>query len=209
MNKKGFELAIGFIVTLIITLVIFSGSIYFVGQFFKTATETQEEIDSQTEAEIQALLSDGSPIAIPLSKKNLLRGKSDIIWLGIRNILDEETDFYTKVCLSNAFDVEENVITLAEAGYIETNWILYKEGPHTIGKDKFKTINLLFRVDDKFTFAGDGTQKGTYTFNVYVATSQIPDSCNTLTTTSIGTLTSEAFGYLYYDQRPRRVIIVV
>ena len=71
MNKKALELSITFIVLLIISITIFAGSLFFLQKFYKTATETREAIDRQTEAEIRALLRGGSPVAIPLAKQKI------------------------------------------------------------------------------------------------------------------------------------------
>jgi len=206
MNKKGMELAISFFVTLIIALVVFSGSIYIVKQFFTTATETRENIDRQTEAEIQSLLREGTPVAIPLSKKRIVKGKSDTFWVGIENILEQDNEFYVRACFSNAFDTNGQIMIEPEAGFIENNWILYSEGPHAIPKNDFKAVSIFVNVDQK-SATGIRTEKGTYTFNVYVGKDIFFDTCDQLRALSIGELNS--LPYLYYDKRPRRLTIEV
>ena len=73
MNKKGFELAIGFFVILIMTLIIFGGSLYFLRQFYVTTEEFRTEIDKATEEQLQALMAffhiDGSEGNAPVATR--------------------------------------------------------------------------------------------------------------------------------------------
>jgi len=163
---------------LIISIVIFSGSLYFVQQFYKTTTQTREEIDRQTDSEIQALLRGGTPVAVPISKKTIPRGKDDTFWIGIENILQNKEDFYVKVCFSNAYDANGQILINADPPHIQNNWLLYDQNPVEIAVNQYKPVSLLVRVDDRMA-PTIGTEKGTYAFNVYVAIAPIPDACDT------------------------------
>ena len=71
MRKRGIELSINFIVILIISLIIFTSGLVFTNKFFKLAVDRKADLDKQTELEIQNLLSDGAPVAIPYNKKKI------------------------------------------------------------------------------------------------------------------------------------------
>ena len=164
--KRGFQLSIGFIVTLIITLVIFIGSIYFLGQFYSATEEFREEIDRNSEAELRALIRDGSIVAIPINKANLKISSGKSFWIGIHNILQDEKDFGVQVDWSGAYSHSGQEILEASA-HITDTWVLYSEGPHIIPSNEFVPVPIRIVVGDTV----DGTlrtPKGTYSFNVCV-----------------------------------------
>ncbi|MBN2111749.1 hypothetical protein JW707_01485 [Candidatus Woesearchaeota archaeon] len=173
-GKKGFELTATFLVILIITIVIFVGSIYFTKKFFSTAEEMRATIDRQTEAEIESLLfQEGSIVAMPMFKKAIVRGKQGAFWLGIRNILEKTENFYVLVKFSKAFSPDEEVIPTTDSDYINTKWLLYNPGPYTIENNAFEMVPVLANVDLSMA-DGVTTQQGTYSFNVCVISGTIP-----------------------------------
>ena len=110
-GKKAFELSSTFLVILIITIVVFTGSISFTKKFFASADDMRASIDSQTEADIQALLyQEGSLVAIPTFKKTIPRGQTDNFGIGIRNVAGDTMNFYALVSFSKGFTVNEEVI---------------------------------------------------------------------------------------------------
>lgn len=173
-GKKAFELTATFLVILILTIVIFTSSIYFTKKFFTTAEQMRATIDRQTEAEIEALLfQEGSLVALPLFKKTIVRGKQDNFGLGIRNILEKTENFYVYISFSKGFSPEEEIITTTDSEYINTKWLLYNPGPYQIANNEFEMVPILANVDLEMA-DGVTTQKGTYSFNVCVISGPPP-----------------------------------
>jgi len=173
-GKKAFQLTATFLVILILTVVIFTGAIYFTRQFFSTAEQMRATIDRQTEAEIEQLLyQEGALVALPVFKKTTIRGKSDTFALGIKNVLERTGQFYVTIEFSKAFTPGEEIIPTADATYINTKWLLYSQGPYTIPNNKLEMIPVLIMADLKMA-EGIATEKGTYSFNVCVFQGVIP-----------------------------------
>lgn len=168
MDKKAMELSINFIVILIISLVIFTGSIYLTKKFFKKATNIKDQLDKNTEDQIHSLLSDGSKVAVPINRKTIKRGNSDTFGLGIYNILREKKTFQVFMTFSKAYDTDGNPITLSDGGsYINSKWVFSKPKSYELDNNDQIVIPLLVKVDGKIS-EDQGTQKGTYVFNVCV-----------------------------------------
>lgn len=177
-GKKAFELTATFLVILILTIVIFIGSITFTKKFFSSAEEMRGTIDRQTEAEIEALLyQEGSIVALPIFKKIIPRGRQGTFGLGVRNILERTETFYVQVVFSNGFTIEEDVMTEPDSDYINTKWLLYNPGPYSISNNQLEMIPILANVD---LSSADGviTEKGIYSFNICVLAGSIPTGFN-------------------------------
>ncbi len=173
-GKRAFELSATFLVMLILTIVIFVGSIYFTKKFFTTAEQMKGTIDQQTEAEIERLLySDNSIVAIPMFKKTIQRGKQDTFGLGIRNILERTENFYVMISFSKGFDSNEDVIPGTDIEHMNSKWLLYNPGPYSIQHNKMEMIPILVNAG-LTTAAATNTAKGTYSFNVCVFAGVIP-----------------------------------
>lgn len=181
MNKKGIELSINFIVILIISIIIFTGSIYMTKKFFSKAEEIRKDLDSGTEDQIYSLLSDGSKVAIPVSRKDIKRGKSDVFGLGIYNVLKDEATFEVMIVFSKAYDRDETVILNSNQGdYINEKWIFSDARQYTLQNNEKVAVPILVKVDGKIT-EDVATKKGTYIFNVCVCKDSCGGSCNSMT----------------------------
>lgn len=167
MNKRGMELSVGFMVILIITIIIFAGSLYFLRQFYVTTTEFREEIDRDTEEQLLALMRDGSIVAVSMNKATLPVGKGDYFWIGIQNLLGAEKDFGLVVEFSNAFSPTETRITSADGTFINDRWIAYNPGPHAIKNNDHASIPIRIVVNREMN-SGVTIEKGTFVFNVCV-----------------------------------------
>ena len=189
-KKKGLELSINFFVTLIIIIVIFSGSLFFIRNFFRAATQIGEQIDRDTEAQIRALFSGGGVIALPFNKHTIKRGKEEVYWLGILNIDETNEQYHVQVAFKDAFTPDEDFIVGYDREYIDDNWVLYSEGPYTIPLNLHKSIGVLVKVGDKMS-ADAITQRGTYVFNVCVSKDPVSD-CASLPTT-VGLYTGKVY----------------
>lgn len=106
-RKKGvLNLALTFIVIMIIAIVVFSFSVYMIKKFFRHATIIRMGYDERTEQEIERLLDDGSRIAIPFDKKTIENGKFETFGIGVLNILNigPINYFNVSVVFNKAFD---------------------------------------------------------------------------------------------------------
>ena len=163
-----------FLVILILTIVIFTGSIYFTKKFFSTAGVMRGEISRQTEADIEALLyQEGTLIALPIFKKTVQRGQQTIFGIGIRNILERPENFYVLVSFSKGFNPDEEIITETDTTFINEKWLLYSQGPYSIPNNKLEMIPIL-TLGNMNMAEGVTTEKGIYSFNVCVIAGTIP-----------------------------------
>ena len=178
IGKKGFQLTATFLVILILTVVIFTGAIYFTKRFFTTAEQMRATIDRQTEAEIEALLyQEGNLIALPVFKKKVPRGQQATFGIGVKNMLERTENFYIFVKFSKAFDANEEVITGTDSNFIDTQWLLYHQGPYVVENNKLEMIPVMALADLKMA-EGETTSKGTYSFNVCVIAGPPPSGFN-------------------------------
>jgi hypothetical protein len=167
-SKRGFQMSIGFIVTLILTVVVFTGSLYFLRQFYTSTTEFEEQIGRDTEAQIRSLVSQGKIVAVPINRATAPRGQAATFWLGISNVLTDGTDNFEYVASFNkAFDETEDELEDASPDHINKDWVIYNPGPHTIQQGEFESFPI--RIEPGNNMAGDvRTVTGTYVFNVCV-----------------------------------------
>ena len=168
MKKRGFQISIGMMVILILTIIIFIGSLYFIRQFYVQTEEFRTTIDENTQAQLEALIRDGSIVAIPINKAKLNRGSGATFGLGIQNILKEQRDFKIKVQFSKAFTLDEVLIDQADGSYINENWILYSTAPVTIQNNEFKSVPIAIVVGESTDYSQTRTEDGIYSFNVCV-----------------------------------------
>lgn len=173
-GKRAFQLSATFLVILIITIVIFTGAIYFTKKFFSTAEEMRATVDEQTEAEIEELLyQQGSIVAIPVFKKTLHRGEQETFGVGVRNILEKEENFYVIVSFKNAFTPSEEIMSGPDMNFINTKWLLYDPGPYKVEHNKLEIIPVLANADLRMA-ESTNTEPGVYSFNVCIFTGIIP-----------------------------------
>jgi hypothetical protein len=171
MTKRGFEMSISFMVILIMCIIIFTGSLYFLKQFYSQTTKLREEIDRDTESQLQSLMRDGSVVAIPVNKAHLAVGKGQVFWIGIQNILGAQQDFGMAVAFSSAYSETGEKID-ADGRYMNPNWVLYSAGPHMIPNNDFKAVPVSITVGNQIgEDPGDPRNRlkpGTYSFNVCI-----------------------------------------
>ncbi len=97
MKKKGFELSINFLVTLIITIVVFVLAISFAYNFFSKSSVLTASIDQQTTAALRSMIMDqGMKVAVYPTQIEY-KGKQEVMGIGILNILGAQTDFIITV----------------------------------------------------------------------------------------------------------------
>lgn len=100
MNKKGIELAVNFVVILILSVIVFGMGIYMVNMFFKSSEDIKEQISKQTEDQIMRLLISGDRVSIPITKQTIKRGRSYTFGVGVLNVKQtSSTDF--AICMES------------------------------------------------------------------------------------------------------------
>jgi len=168
MNKRGIEFSIGFLVGLIIAILIFSLSLYFVFKWFGEAEELKGDIDRQTQDRIMSTLKTGNQqVSIPISVVEVKRGDIATFGLGVRNI-GSTTDFSASVSFAGAYDQKGNQLAVDD-NYINTNWLgqLRNVAAFSLDKNEIQTIPIIVKAGTQIG-QGVNTQKGDYVFNVCV-----------------------------------------
>jgi len=172
MNKHGFELSIGMVVTLILTILIFSLSVYFLFNWFGKAKELQAEIDRQTKEQIMTALTAGNQlVAIPIAIQQTKRGSWAAFGVGVRNIASE-TQFSMSTRFSGAYTPDGREICRTGdvcADYIQEKWLgnFATTPTFTLKKNEQKIIPLPVKAELNIA-QGTQTTKGDYVFNVCV-----------------------------------------
>jgi hypothetical protein len=177
-SKKGFELAIGFIVILIITIVIFTSALYMITKFFTQTADIQGSLDTESQQQIQTLLSAGQPVAIVPSTVTTSPNKGQIIGIGISNTLHDVENFYVVIASTSGFDVDGNKIDGTDQPTLD-KWLLYRSGlptdtqqaePYTVNPGERTTATVLvkpsFQIDANTPSLR--TPAGTYVYKVCV-----------------------------------------
>jgi hypothetical protein len=163
-HKRGFELSIGFIVILIMTIVIFAGSLMFIRSLFTETQTIQSALTTETQSEIERLITSGQTAAVVPSVVDTRTGVNTVIGVGWSNILPQATDFGLVIAFSNAFDANEQPIIEADPDVME-RWVLYSFGPYHVDRGDHTTA--VVGVKPQFEIAsGVRTPKGNYVFNV-------------------------------------------
>ena len=171
LNKKAaVELSISFIVIIIISLVVFAGSMLIVRKIFFGAQELQVQLDAQTQDEINYLLAGGEVVAIPLAQKTIQVGNQDVFWVAIANILPDTQTFNVLVGFDEGYYPNGSKMEYPDSpdqSYINENWLLYDSGPYEIapGDNKPVSIMTIVKPDISTTLS---TVRGFYAFNVCV-----------------------------------------
>jgi len=132
--------------------------IILINKFFGAAIDIQERIDRDTEARINAMLTEGQRIAIPF-KKVISKGESDFMWVGILNVLGNDAEFNITITLSSAFNDLKQDISTSVNPHPDT-WLLFNPSFELETK---KIRNLQVNVDVPGT-----ALSGTYIYNVEV-----------------------------------------
>lgn len=202
------------IVILIMAIIIFVGGLAIIGKFFRQAEEQKASIDAETEAQIERLLADGSRVAIPINKKAIKVGKSEIFGLGIYNVLDApatefvvDVEFVKLVDKDNREDPDPNI-----KPYIEANWIFSDARTIKIEPNKQQSVPIPVSVEGTMSTGNRPTVKGTYIFNVHVCPIREPPSPFLHSTVDLlcdGVRVSAIHQQEYYDGHIHKIYVEV
>ena len=161
-RKASINLAMNTIVMVIIGIVILTSGIILMQSFISGADEIKENLDSQTEAELERLLvGQGKKVALPLHTASLEAGESHVFGLGILN-LESATygdQFSLDVTFSKLLSEENEIISIDSS--IPESWLLFDNGPFYIPENEHYSEGIYIGVPED-------AKKGTYIFNVYV-----------------------------------------
>ena len=175
-KKASIDLSVGFIVTLIICIVVFTSGVYILKKFFTHAESIKMTYDERTEKEIERLLDDGSKIAIPFDRKTINNGESATFGIGILNVLNtgQSNVFNIRIYFSKAYDKTNNLICNDPfSGCIPNTWLQTAEGsadpgPNSPGINIQKTINNNEQAKFLLGVSPKKAPSGIYTFDVLV-----------------------------------------
>ena len=161
-SKKGVEIAASTMVILIISVLIFGYSIYFLFEMWRGIEPIGNQIDAQTQTQINSLLKDSrQKIAIPLTKKTVYSGETAVFWIGIKNVGDADSSFDITTTFSEAFSSDGKKSISTESGNNPGSWT-----------GNFKELNLDIPPKQQgetfIIIKPDTQQKGVYVFKVEV-----------------------------------------
>jgi len=152
MNKRGIELGINFIVTLILAIVVLSFGIYFVRMIYERSAEMKLTLDQQTEMELERLMDSGEKVSLYPARRTVDNGEMATFGLGVLNI-DNILQFKVKISPSSYNGISGG-----------TDWIQTSERSNDF------TLNIANNEKKKILIgvvpAGDSGK--TYVFNVDV-----------------------------------------
>ncbi|MBT6762722.1 hypothetical protein HOA92_06805 [archaeon] len=162
-GKKGsINLAMSTIVIVIMGVVILTSGILLMKTFISGADDIKDQLDAQTESELERLLVDqGKKVALPLHTVTVEAGEDHIFGLGILNI-DAEVygeNFNLDVALSKLVGGDNLEIAVSEDDVL--SWLLYDTGEIRIEENEHHSEIIHVGVPET-------AAKGTYIFNVYV-----------------------------------------
>ncbi|MEM3127044.1 MAG: hypothetical protein QW331_03175 [Candidatus Woesearchaeota archaeon] len=158
-HKGALQLSVGFLVTIILTIVIFSLSIVFLRRTFTQATELSTELDSKTQQQIESLLVQGQKVAVPFHRKQIDVGGTGLYGLGIYNKAGENAKF--KIEVTDGKDP-----TTTPPNIISKESVLYTQEIE-IENNEQESLGILVKIPP-------GTPRGTYVFDVIVKCSFYP-----------------------------------
>jgi hypothetical protein len=160
-NKKAIQLSVNFIVILIIALVVFAFGVNFMYDLITKADEIREDVDESTQREIEAALTSGDIVSIPINHKDTKPGNSVNFGLGIFNI--EKTQSFT---IEMSFESAYSSRTKAPISVNGDEWIIQEYGPYELPKNEQKIVGLPIRVPRNIE--SGKTPEGVYSFNIEV-----------------------------------------
>lgn len=154
-NKKGIELSVNFIVMLILAIAVFAGGLMFATKFFTKAESMRQNLDSETERQIEKLLDSGSPVVLPISTREIFRNKYDTFGLGV---LAKCAGTYTfTVPSTSAFPKNKGDPAIAVP--IASEWLSPITDSKTLEKNEKGKFLILAKVPA-------GVASGTYIFTI-------------------------------------------
>ncbi|MFP4118993.1 MAG: hypothetical protein ACLFTH_02975 [Candidatus Woesearchaeota archaeon] len=123
-SHKGFELSINMLVVIILGIVLIGIGISIFSNAFSKTAELRDQVDSDTQRQINSLLDDGSLVVVPYSNKEAKRGDYVDFNLGINNEMGGSRQFKVIVTYggSTAYpDAEDDPFKPGDGFYIDSD----------------------------------------------------------------------------------------
>jgi len=169
-DKHGVEIAISTIVTLLITILIFSMATYLLFKWFGQAREFETIIDKQTQEQIQTALRSGNQlVVIPFSVQTAKRGEMATFAMGVRNIALTQKTFSAAISFDSAYFPDGKEMTVSKQ-YIESHWLgnFKTIKPFALNKNQENIQPLTIKVDANVD-TNKPSSTGDYIFDVCIA----------------------------------------
>lgn len=191
-KKQGMELQVTFLVVMLISIVIFGSGLYLVRKFFTATAAFQEQIDADTQREIERRLSEsGEKVSLPINRKQFKVGEERAFGLGIINTLTPDSQcavagqqkpcnkFGVMVRFVKAVDsktqqpiadpADPSSTTFVEAQVIDEGWLPSQFPPVELTPNQMKIVSIPVRVGNVMSSTSTPTRRDTiYIFNVCV-----------------------------------------
>ncbi|MBI2565193.1 hypothetical protein HYV79_04380 [Candidatus Woesearchaeota archaeon] len=169
MNKKGIEIAIGTLVLIIISLVVFTYSMYLLYSVF---TQAPKDIARQSLDQIDRLMKqENAVIALPLANQQASEGEKLEFWVGIRNVKGTDSRYGVQVDFNSATTLDGKEMLPVDKEEIQS-WLgtSIRSRLLPIKKREYASVPILLQV---------GTaDSGIYVFNVCIFDENTPENIN-------------------------------
>ena len=134
--KKGIELSLNFLVTLIIVLTIFTFGVKFISDLTKEATELESLTTEQLDKRIENLVCDTDKVCIGINRKTIQKGEFDVFGIRIINILETQEfgiiSKVTKIIKNNEEIIDPNNLNKINLKH-RTSFVIEKNDEENIG----------------------------------------------------------------------------
>lgn len=175
LNRKGFEVAVGTLVTIILGVLILGAGITLVWSIVDEGSNAATLLTGSAERELQQMLSQGKLVAVAPASIEIKAGETGTIGVGVHNRRLEETTFFLSV--PSGRDQDQFPVDIAP-----------RNAPAPIGAWEIKYFEGLTIPANEKAYAAisihvpSDTPSGTYTFLVQVSeTTQVYDSVRLFT----------------------------
>ena len=160
MDKKGIELSINFLVTLLITIVIFGMGVSFIYNLSGKANDLTQISEEELDSRITDLLCSGSQkVCVGTNRKTIRRGETDIFGLEILNILENGANFKVNITKADPKGYKKDNTEIS-GGDPDIQWIPHSR-PLFIKKNEKYDVGIGVQVPNDAV-------SGTYILNVDV-----------------------------------------
>ncbi len=161
-SKRGIELSLNFIVTLIISIIIFGFGVRFIYNLYDKATDLQSLTLSELDEKIGSLICEGSDrVCIGEDRKTIPRKKFAVFGLKLINVLDDQKEFLVEIKPPSSnllgYKKDKTEITNIENPLV----VIPQSRPVTIEKNEERNLGIGIQVPASAV-------PGTYIFNVNI-----------------------------------------
>ena len=172
-GKKGIELALNFLVIIILSIVIFSLSLVFLVNLFKSPEQALAQITANTESQIFATLFEGKKTQVYPSSLTIRTGKSETIGIGIQNIVGNDNKFFIQLTDGKT-----------PSGQILKNQSYQYQEIVQVDTNNAKIVPVLIKIGKNQELNKQGER---YILNAYIYQCNVLDCSNPLSNSVYGT----------------------